>query len=563
MLRSSINHASEIESLIQKLNDPETIDIVIDSALLYSRMMEECRQCITKGTEEERLALVQGLECLVAKSPKLFLPYWNLFVPLTNFTHPRPYLKASVDFWKIAVRGSTGMLKSRTRFAAKNKATSRSFTTLSETVASCLRILWLASINLLDIDTELALNFMRTVSRYNCLGGFLEEEELLDLLESVCWDHLEVFPRASMQIACSVAQSLKSVNGDNGLALRYISAASKDTGLDLVGPFFALLDIDDGEVWLTALSVLTPYIGDETLLCSYGKIIEIVLETSIKEMLLNSLWNVHLLPMVKKTPMLSHESVWHLLKCIKLLTDKFDFGPHHQTIIDALYHLREEKILAQVYQIVGVFASPNYAYTLQSSVLDSVATFILEGKAHPKLMWAAANLASNYRVTLSSEHLTSLSQLARNSLGSTDEVEQTSAIRCDLEISLMCNNMQECIARIEGLLGELSAPKVLWTCANSIKRASDKGHLIPGDVVHRLVTILESTSYYKVAISVTQCLSGIKRNGTELEEQDIKRIRTALSGQRFTITDSYSERYQQSLRSSNSELLSLLDLLEI
>jgi hypothetical protein len=79
--------------------------------------------------------------------------------------------------------------------------------------------------------------------------------------------------------------------------------------------------------------------------------------------------------------------------------------------------------------------------------------------------------------------------------------------------------------------------------------------------VNKLISILEMTSYYKVAISVVQSLSAIKRQESSWDVVFTERIQAALSGQRFTITDSYSEMYQQSLRNSNAELLSLLDRL--
>lgn len=459
------------------------------------------------------------------------------------------------------------MLKSRTRYAVKNRANSRSFTSLSETISLCMRSLWIEATALLSTETELALDFMRTVCKYNCLGGFLDEAELLDLLERVCWDRLEVFPRASMQIACNAAQSLRSVKGalfiDNGLALRYISASSKESGLDLIGPFFALLDADDEEVWLTSLSLLAPHIGEEALLVSYCKIIEIVMETFINDMLLKSLWNIHLLPYLVKISELSSDAVNFLLKNIVLLIDKFDYGPSHQTIIDALRTTSEEKILAQVYQIVGVFASPNYSFSISDALLSALCEFIVEGKNHPKRIWAAANLVSNPKAIFSYQHLVALSDLSISGIASSDEIELTSAIRCDLEISLLRDTVEEYIARIEGLLDGLSSPKVLWTCANSIKRIADKGHLIEPCVITRLIKILELTPYYKVAISVVQCLSAIKRNNANWDESHTDRIRSSLSGQRFTITDSYSEKYHLSLRSSNAELLSLLDNLHI
>lgn len=431
-----------------------------------------------------------------------------------------------------------------------SKTASRPFTSLSENVAACLRNIWSVCTSYSLEYPKACLDAMRAIACTNSLSGFLSEPEIMELLEVFCWKYIEG-PNAicAMCIAHCAAKSLKDTPADNGLALRYISAAHGRLS-EWVWPFFKLLDQDDIDALSTAISVL-PLYPLEHLVVSYVHIVEILLSNEyLQSAILPSFVDRRI---IESLPRATDSSVQtHLCKCLIALVSKYDFSRSMSTIMDCLYIFSDSES-ELVFQFLGSLAHTGYPYALAAECGEAIKDFILDSPVHcTKRQWALANLLTNRRFDLEDTDLDRANELT-SQIAFVDEQSISNYIRC---LSGIASRDETCKdALYDAILAHFPSgtAKVQWTCANSISSP------LPPAILDLFLHALEATEYYKVAIAVGQCIGSSLPLQQSVDEGTVSRIRSALLGQRFTLRDQYSEAHKHALTRVNALLLYILE----
>lgn len=387
---------------------------------------------------------------------------------------------------------------------------------------------------------------MKTISCTNSLSGFLSESEILALLEGFCWEHIEG-PNAesAMCIAHCTARSLKSSVADNGLALRYISAAGSKMA-EFVWPFFELLDPENLEAWSTALSVLSCKL-DTSLVDSYVHIVEIMLSREcVRCALFHAFVKQRIIPICSLA--VSEADLQRpLLACINAISTHYDLSPDLNMILSCLSEFTTNHSEA-IYQFLGNLAQDQYSFAVPCK--DRVVNFLLKSSSlSEKRIWALANMLSNHRFVLDMEKLRHVDRLLMQKV---DEPMLASMIRCRGALAQRHEAYHEALFMLVRQHLLTGSAKVQWTCANSLLSLP-----MPDDIVHSMIDVLERTVYYKVAISVGRCLGSVLQRNKTVD--GVERISGAILNQRFTLRDQYSGAHQQTLRKINGDLLQLLD----
>lgn len=483
----------------------------------------------------------------VFDKPKCLLSYWDFFFiesldrlqeHLDSHGHHEEFLSAL----KYILKGSRGFFNSRMRYEKVGVRSAKPFTSLADSVLRSMRSLWAHALShATSSETWFALIIL--LAEYNHMAAFLTNGELREVLEDFCWKMVDIDRSRSFLLASHAAKHIKDCK-DTALALKYISIkANLPHYPSNVWCFFLLLEPDDQETFVLALSFLP---RDFEILKSIKRIVE---SCELSSGLIKTVFESFVVPHLVRKP-IGSDNIVPFLECLKMFLMKLDLSGWHSSILEHLSLLDEIMVL----DILGLLVDHNYPYPVEEETYLAAYRIIYNFADCPKKVWALANFSCNPGSPCKDEIALELFKYVRCKMDDwVDEQQISSAIRILGSCAEHKTNSDSVFGILETI--DTKEPKIAWTLANALSNIS-RYHSIPLNLIEKMLVIFEETCFYKVAISVGQCLHTILTR----EHCDFgDRIKKAIASQRFTITDVYNEKYVQALRKSNAALLNMID----